>query len=306
MGLQSNILFGGMVRFSVGRFGRFSRKLCTFFKCFMLVCFAASFLLASCSSKTMKSETAVPFTFVQVCDTQLGFTGYQRDIESFRQAVRQINDLNPDFVVICGDLVNKDDDKSFSDFKQIKKNLKMPCYCVPGNHDVGNIPTSESIDRYRKIIGEDRFVVDHKGAAFVFVNTQIWKVVLQGESEKQDAWLKERLKGASEKGQQIFVVGHYPLFCRNADEAEGYSNVPLAKRVELLGLFEQYNVDAVLHGHTHKLTLNNYKDMQLVGGETTSRNFDKRPLGFRVWYVDDKTPPKHKFVPLEVMSEIEK
>jgi len=42
------------------------------------------------------------FIFVQICDTQLGFglEGYGQDIKSFKQAVRQINELNPVFVVI--------------------------------------------------------------------------------------------------------------------------------------------------------------------------------------------------------------
>ena len=73
-----------------------------------------------------------PFTFVQLCDTQLGFGGYEHDIDSFRQAVKQINALEPkpDFVVICGDLVNKRDDKSFTDFKTIKDKLTIPWYCV--------------------------------------------------------------------------------------------------------------------------------------------------------------------------------
>ena len=47
-----------------------------------------------------------PFSFVQLCDTQLGMGGYEHDILSFEQAVKQINEINPDFAVVCGDLVN--------------------------------------------------------------------------------------------------------------------------------------------------------------------------------------------------------
>ena len=261
------------------------------------VCLVAAVILTSCNSCTCLDKTK-SFTFVQISDTQLGFSDYQKDIDSFRQAVIQINDLNPSFVVICGDLVNNAGDKSFSDFKDIKNSLKMPCYCVPGNHDIGNKPTQESLRRYRKNIGEDYFVVEHAGTTFIFVNTQLWKEVLEGESERQDVWLKEKLKLASEKKQQVFIVGHYPLFCKKADEAEEYMNLPFDKRMELLSLYDQNNVIAVLHGHTHTLSLNSYNDIQMVGAETTSRNFDKRPLGFRLWYVEDKLPPKHKFVPL--------
>ena len=255
-------------------------------------------LLTSCNSGKIFSHKTESLTFAQISDTQLGFSDYQRDIDSFRRAVTQINDLEPDFVVICGDLVNHADDKSFSDFKEIESSLRMPCYCVPGNHDIGNKPSPESLNRYRKTIGEDYFAVEHKQAAFIFVNTQLWKERVENESEKQDAWLEEKLKTTSEKGRQIFIVGHYPLFCSKPDEADEYMNLPLGKRRELLSLYDRYNVVAVLHGHTHKLTLNNYKNMLMVGAETTSRNFDKRPLGFRMWYVQETLPPRHEFVPL--------
>ncbi|MCK5207771.1 MAG: hypothetical protein KAQ79_07120, partial [Cyclobacteriaceae bacterium] len=69
-----------------------------------------------------------PFTFVQLCDTQLGMGGYEHDVQSFEQAVKQINEINPDFAVICGDLVNNASDSSYSDFLKIKEEFKIPCY----------------------------------------------------------------------------------------------------------------------------------------------------------------------------------
>src|SRR5512136_720220 len=48
----------------------------------------------------MKSDMSrEPFTFVQISDTQLGYGGYQHDLDLFRKAVKQINALKPDFVV---------------------------------------------------------------------------------------------------------------------------------------------------------------------------------------------------------------
>jgi predicted phosphodiesterase len=269
----------------------------------LLLCLTPAILLTSCNANTHSDERE-SFTFIQICDTQLGFSDYDSDKDSFRRAVRQINELNPDFVVICGDLVNTANDSSFSDFKEIKRSFQMPCYCVPGNHDIGNQPTLESLAYYRKTIGKDYFVIEHKGATFIFVNTQLWKEPVQSESEKQDIWLKERLNIASRKGYPIFIVGHYPLFCREADEPDEYMNLPLEKRRELLALYDQYNVAAVLNGHTHRLILNKYKEIQLVGAETISKNFDKRPLGFRTWFVEDKLPPQHAFVPLHVTGPL--
>ena len=62
-------------------------------------------------------------------------------------------------------------------------------------------------------------------------------------------------------------------------------------------------VPGKLAGHTHKLVVNEYKGIQLVNGETTSKNFDKRPMGFRWWDVATKGKMVHRFVALEGMDE---
>ncbi|MDP4678851.1 MAG: hypothetical protein NWS46_00615, partial [Cyclobacteriaceae bacterium] len=60
-----------------------------------------------------------------MCDTQLGMGGYEHDKATFKQAVRQINNLDPDFVVICGDLVHWANDSSFNDFNNIKAGFNI-------------------------------------------------------------------------------------------------------------------------------------------------------------------------------------
>ena len=259
----------------------------------------AAIAMASCVSIIDKSPEGRTFTFVQISDTQLGMGGYEHDVNSFKQAVKQVNALKPDFVLICGDLVDNANEKSFADLNNIKAGFTMPCYCAPGNHDVGNEPTLESLKYYRKAVGKDFYSFEHKGCTFVIVNTQLWKAPVQGESEKHEGWFKATLKAASEKKHRIFIVGHHPLFIKKPDEDEEYMNLPLEKRKELLGLFEKRNVVAVLGGHTHKLIINNYKGIQLVNTETTSKNFDERALGFRLWHVVDPKPFKHDFIPLE-------
>ncbi len=254
-----------------------------------------------CSAAIVVAQTALaePFTFVQMCDTQLGMGGYEHDVNSFKQAVKQINTLEPDFVVICGDLVDKADEESFADFKQIKTGLAVPCYCAAGNHDIGNKPTAASLERYRQVVGKDYYSFEHKGYTFVVANTSLWKAPVDGESEKHDVWFKDTLKTASEKGSPVFVIAHYPLYITEPGEREDYFNLPVEKREELLALFKHHGVVAVLAGHTHRTIVNDYRGIQLVNGETTSKNFDERPLGFRLWHVGGERPFKHEFVPVE-------
>jgi len=257
----------------------------------------ASWLAVVASAGMARAES---FTFVQMCDTQLGMGGYEHDVKMFELAVKQINTLKPDFVVICGDLINEtNDDQAFVDFKRIRDGFDMPCYSAPGNHDVGNEPTIALLDRYRKIMGDDYFAVDHKGYTFIIVNTQLWKAPVADETEKQDAWLRETLAAAVEKDSPVFIAGHYPLFLSDPTEKEQYFNLPPDTRATLLRLFLSHKVVGVLTGHTHRIVENTYEGMQLITSGTTSKNFDKSPMGFRVWMIDGDPPYKNKYVAVE-------
>jgi 3',5'-cyclic AMP phosphodiesterase CpdA len=254
--------------------------------------------IVGCRIPRTGSASCHEWTFVQMCDPQLGFGGYQEDKQRFKQAIKQINQLRPDFVVICGDLVNRTERPSFADFNSIKKKLTVPCYCAPGNHDVGNTPTPALLNQYRECIGKDYYAFEHKGCTFIVANTQLWKAPLAGESEKQDVWFKKALKTAADKQQPIFVITHYPLFVKEPYEPDDYYNLPLEKRKELLGLFEHYGVVAVLAGHTHTTLNHEVTGIQMVASQNTSKNFDQQPFGFRIWHVSASRPYAHEFVPL--------
>jgi len=254
-------------------------------------------ICVSCNESRQK-----PFSFVQLCDPQLGMGGYEHDVESFRQGVEQINELNCDFVVICGDLVHHASDSSYADFLEIIKEFNIPCYLVAGNHDVGNIPNDTTLSYYRNILGKDYYEFQNKGFAFIVTNTQLWKTHIGEESEVHDQWFKETLGKRSLDQEAVFVIGHHPLFVEHSDEKEEYFNLPELKRKELLELFVNNNVVAYLSGHKHEALLNTYRNIQLVSGESTSKNFDKRPLGFRLWEISDDTI-MHHYIPLKAFAD---
>lgn len=268
-------------------------------------CGACALFAATLSSQEKPAALqAEAFSFVQMCDTQLGMGGYQHDVATFKLAVKQINAMPVDFVVICGDLVQKADEKSFADFNSIRSGFTLPCYCAAGNHDIGNVPTAASLKNYRETIGEDYYSIEHKGYTIVVANTQLWKAEVPTESDKHHAWFKKTLETAKAKNSPVFVVVHYPLFVKTVDEKEAYYNLPVAKRREILDLCEQNGVVGFLAGHTHKQISNEYKGILLINGETTSRNFDKRPMGFRLWNVAADQSLEHEFVELQGMETV--
>jgi 3',5'-cyclic AMP phosphodiesterase CpdA len=218
------------------------------------------------------------------------------ELARLRQTVEQVNRLKPGLVIICGDLVNEPTPKSFADFNAARAGFKVPCYCVPGNHDVGDVPTAQSLARYRQAIGKDYYSFEHGGFTFIVVNTQLWKTSVPGESEKHDTWFKATLAAAAQKKSPVVVAGHIPLFGRAPDEPNGHDNLPRAKRRELLSLFEQYGVQLMLAGHTHRTLILQYKQTQMVTSATTSMNVDFRPFGFRLWHLTPDPPFRHEFV----------
>ncbi len=248
-------------------------------------------MLVSCNPKTDS------FSFVQLCDPQLGMGGYQHDIEAFQKAIERINAMDVDFAVICGDLVNHATDSSFADYIAIRDQLEIPFYEVPGNHDIGKDPTDSSLAYYRTTIGKDYYTLEHEGISFIFVNTQLWKSDAGVESALHDDWFKSTINSREMK-ERIVMVGHYPLFIKEPTEEENYSNLPPEKRTELLEILRKKDVAAYLSGHRHASVIHNHEGIHLVTGETTSRQFDERPLGFRKWTVLKDTVT-HSFVNLE-------
>ena len=262
-------------------------------RAYPVVVMASLVLLVSCAQKTRE-----PFSFVQICDPQLGMGGYDHDTETFTQAVRQINAMDCDFVVICGDLVHHASDSAYDDFLRIKEELNIPCYLVPGNHDVGKVPNDTSLAYYRQTLGDDYYTFIHKGYGFIATNSQLWKANIGEESDTHDRWFKDIMMAYSAEERPVFVIGHYPLYIKHPEEEEQYSNLPAAKRKEILSLLVDHKVVAYLSGHRHESIIHNFQGVQLVTGETTSKNFDKRPMGFRQWDVSGDTV-MHFFVPLK-------
>ncbi len=253
-------------------------------------------LLLGCASVLSAPR---PFDLVQMCDPQIGMVDYPVELARFRQAVRQINELKPALVVICGDLVHNPSQKSFADFNAAKAALKVPCYCAPGNHDVGDLPTAESLRLYRRCMGKDYYSFEHAGCVFVVVNTQLWKVFVPEESAGQDAWFRETLSAAAKTGRRIVVVGHIPVYSRTPEEPDGHDNLPLAKRRELLSLFDRYGVQLMLAGHTHRTLFVQHGPTQIATSATTSLNVDLGPFGFRLWHIAAETPFQHEFVAIQ-------
>ena len=93
------------------------------------------------------------YYFIQITDTHLpGHTfwgrdpGYETDhseIDDLEEVINDINLLNPEFVLLTGDLLNESELEDFECLRHHTKTVEtlqkfeVPVYVVPGNHDLG-------------------------------------------------------------------------------------------------------------------------------------------------------------------------
>lgn len=118
-----------------------------------------------------------PFCFIQAADIQMGLIDrlngvpddkitWDEEMLLTNKAVDCINKLRPrpKFVVICGDLVDafpgseRHEQQKFDLLKCLQRLREdILLMLLPGNHDIGNIPTEETIQNYKKDFGDDYY-----------------------------------------------------------------------------------------------------------------------------------------------------
>jgi serine/threonine-protein phosphatase CPPED1 len=235
-----------------------------------------------------KKTSNAPWFFIQLTDPQFGMfdknASFEKETVLFEKAVVKINSLNPDFVVITGDHVNDQHSVSqINEFKRITAKIKasIPVYYSPGNHDIGQIPDNESLKKYKKNYGNDRFFFEHKGSSFIGFNTGLIKAKLEKPEQEQYNWLSKKLR-TSRNSKHILLFTHYPFFNKTIDEPSAYSNIDKEYREKYLNLFRNNNVDAVFSGHHHNNGYATYGNVQLVTTSALGMPLGKAPSGFRI------------------------
>jgi len=260
------------------------------------------------SSYGQHSKSENPWFFLQITDPQFGmFTNnanFEKETKLYEKAIESVNMLNPEFVIITGDFVhNQNSADQIKEFKRITSliNNSIPVYYTPGNHDIGQTPTKNSIKKYKKNYGSDRFSFMHKNSLFIGINSGLIKAGLEKQEAKQNKWLIRQLEKGKD-ANQVIVFCHYPFFNKSVDEPEAYSNIGPEARDKYLALFDEYGVDAVFAGHYHNNALNTFNGVELVTTSAVGKPLGKAPSGFRVVKVEtDNT--SHKYFGLEEMPK---
>jgi len=203
---------------------------------------------------------------------------------------KKIAALEPEFAVMGGDHVFDAFGVNYARagmvydlYKRTEGLLGMPLHHAIGNHDVfgvlaksGVAPSDPAFGKkmYQDRMGRTYYSFDYKGYHFVVLDSiqptedRLWEARVDGE---QLRWLRHDLK-VLPLGTPVIAVVHCPLVTAFATYAytqivgadRKYNTMTVVNAPEVLEIFENANVLAVLQGHTHVNEMVSYKNTQYL------------------------------------------
>ncbi|HOE63306.1 MAG TPA: sugar-binding protein [Candidatus Sumerlaeota bacterium] len=204
----------------------------------------------------------------------------------FEDAINKLNLLQPEFVICVGDLIpgySKDAQRINSQwdvFQSVIKNLEMPFFYVPGNHDLTN-------DMQRRIwkerIGKSYYHFLYHDVLFLCVCTeepQEWQI-----SQPQIKYFREVLS-KNRDVRWTFVFMHKPMW--NNKKAKGWQDME-----KLL----QDRPHTVFAGHNHRYNKferngNEYIIIATTGGGSSMRGPLYGEFDHVVWVTMTEEKPR--------------
>jgi 3',5'-cyclic AMP phosphodiesterase CpdA len=218
---------------------------------------------------------------------------FEQETANLEFAVATANRLRPAFVIVTGDLVNRTGDAAqIAEYQRIlgRLNPSIRSYSIPGNHDVGNEPTPETLAAYTKRFGPDRY--SFKIGDFVGIALDSCLIFAPknapAEAARQEQWLREELAGARRDGaRHIVVFQHHPVFVSDPAEPDKYENIPTERRAPLLKLFREAGVRFVFAGHYHQNAVGRDAGVEVVTTGPIGMPLRGAKSGMRIAVVSD-------------------
>jgi len=243
--------------------------------------------------KFTPEKNAQQFTFVQITDIHLDAIEEHKIF--FEKAIREINKINPAFVIATGDLVLEAERVTISQAKEWYdiysesiKNLDAPIFNIVGNHDVVGIHYKKDIstepgynkEMYRDYFGPTYYSFDWSSYHCIVLDpneflddNQFYKI-----PDYQIEWLQKDL--SYRQGKPLLVFFHEPT-------------ITWEDRTEVLNLLNQHTTK-MFSGHWHMDALIDSQGIpeQVTGalcGEWWRGDcMDGSPCGYRLIQVDEE------------------
>ena len=196
-------------------------------------------------------------------------------------------------VLSTGDLSQDHSVASYVHFSERIKTLNMPCYWLPGNHDVQSVmlPSllNEGLAQTKQIVSEHWQII--------LLDSQLAGVPHGHLTEQQLAFLQEKLQEFPEKHTLISVHHHIlPVGSAWLDQHILKNN---AEFIELIKPFS--NVKAVLSGHVHQAFDVVQEGVRYITSPSTCVQFKPNNNEFAL----DSQEPGYRYLKLQQSGDIE-
>ncbi len=194
------------------------------------------------------SSYKADFKVIVWADTQVGYSEEYEDVwemsyEWAKEMVNQANLINPEFVLLVGDITETALKSEYQFMYDQCMRLNVPIFVGTGNHDY--FGTAE----YKRWCQYTNFTFDYgPDYHFVYIDTGM---NLDALREQYFNWLADDLAAHSSTPVNI-VAGHAPPYqCSGNDRTRINKNFEYLNE-EVVQLLEQHDVRAYLYGHDHR------------------------------------------------------
>ena len=181
---------------------------------------------------------------VHMSDLHIGFANFREDI--LLNTINKINKLNPEAVVISGDIT---DNGYYREFVKVKEYLDLlipPTIVIPGNHDARNIGD----EVFEEIIGDRYSTLDLEESNIKIIGLDSSEPDLDhgkiGRLQKR--FLEREIKDAEDRNMFIIITVHHHII---SIPNTGRERNVLSDAGDILLLLLNNNVNLVLSGHKH-------------------------------------------------------
>ncbi|GLS90841.1 3',5'-cyclic adenosine monophosphate phosphodiesterase CpdA [Psychromonas marina] len=247
----------------------------------------------------LKADPQGDLAFLQITDTHL-FADRQKDllgiktVQSFEAVVEHASKYKHCHAVLStGDLSQDHSAQSYLDFCQHIKTLNLPCYWLPGNHDIQAVMLPNLLAEglaHTQVIESENWQI-------ILLDSQVEGVPHGLLSDTQFAVLEKTLKKNPNKHTLICVHHHIlPVGSAWLDQHIMKNNHQF---LDLIAPFS--NVVAVLSGHVHQASDTLQDGVRFITTPSTCVQFKPNSNDFAL----DSVAPGYRYLKLKASGEIE-
>src|SRR5881275_2355553 len=186
------------------------------------------------------SDGAGPFVIAQISDLHCGGPHFLPNL--LDRAVNEVNDLEPDIVVVSGDLTTFGFKEEYAQANSYLSRIACPnVVVIPGNHDSRNV----GYVHFEDLFGKRNSVLRLDGVTIVAVDSTEPDLDNGQIGRGRYGWIEEQF--AEPANLRVFVLHHHLLPVPGTGRERNIVN-DAGDAIECL---QRAGVDLVLSGHKH-------------------------------------------------------